>query len=56
MKTFIEAIEMALKALKDPWNAGPEGVAEAIIALENALKQLKKEPNHANDQNRARHL
>ena len=47
MITLREAAEMALKALKDPWGAGPQGIADAIIALENALKQLEKEPNHA---------
>ena len=56
MKTLREAAEMALKALKDPWGAGPQGVADAIIALENALKQLEKDPNHANNQDRARGL
>ena len=56
MITLQESAEMALKALKDPWGAGPQGIADAIIALENALKQSEKEANHANNQDRTRHL
>jgi hypothetical protein len=41
----IEAMKQALEALKEPWKAGPDGVADAIIALEKALaKQEQGEP------------
>jgi hypothetical protein len=32
-----EAMKQALEVLKKPWKAGPDGVADAIIALEEAL-------------------
>lgn len=37
--TLREAAQQALEALKDPWSAGPEGVANAITALRAALEQ-----------------
>ena len=33
-----EAMQMALEALENPWEAGPDGVADAIIALRQALE------------------
>lgn len=33
-----EAMKMALEALENPWEAGPDGVADAIIALRQALE------------------
>ena len=33
----IEAMKHALEVLKKPWKAGPDGVADAIISLEEAL-------------------
>jgi hypothetical protein len=36
-----KAAEMALEALENPWEAGPEGVADAIIALRQALAMQK---------------
>jgi hypothetical protein len=35
----IEAMRQALEALENPWSAGPEGVADAIIALRAAIEQ-----------------
>jgi hypothetical protein len=37
--TLREAAQQALEALKDPWSAGPEGVANAITALRAALEE-----------------
>ena len=34
-----KAAEMALEALENPWKAKPEGVADAIQALRQALAQ-----------------
>lgn len=34
-----EAAQQALVALEDPWSAGPDGVAAAIIALRAALAE-----------------
>jgi hypothetical protein len=33
-----EAMQMVLEALENPWEAGPDGVADAIIALRQALE------------------
>jgi hypothetical protein len=33
-----EALKLALEALQNPWKAGPDGVADAIIAIKAALK------------------
>ena len=38
-----EAMQMALEALENPWEAGPDGVADAIIALRQAL-ETEQEP------------
>jgi hypothetical protein len=34
-----EALRLALEALQNPWKAGPNGVADAIIAIKEALAQ-----------------
>jgi hypothetical protein len=34
-----EALKLALEALQNPWKAGPDGVADAIIAIKEALAQ-----------------
>jgi len=34
-----EALKLALEALENPWKAGPDGVADAIIAIKEALAQ-----------------
>lgn len=34
-----KAAEMALEALENPWKAKPDGVADALIALRQALAQ-----------------
>ena len=39
-----EALKLALEALENPWKAGPDGVADAITALEKALAQPAQEP------------
>jgi hypothetical protein len=33
-----EALRLALEALQNPWKAGPDGVADAIIAVKAALE------------------
>ena len=33
-----EALRLALEALKNPWKAGPHGVADAITLIEQALE------------------
>jgi hypothetical protein len=38
-----EALRLALEALQNPWKAGPNGVADAIIAIKAAL-EAKDEP------------
>jgi hypothetical protein len=38
-----EALRIALEALQNPWKAGPDGVADAIIAIKAAL-EAKDEP------------
>jgi hypothetical protein len=38
-----EALRLALEALQNPWKAGPDGVADAIIAIKAAL-EAKDEP------------
>jgi hypothetical protein len=38
-----EALRLALEALQNPWKAGPDGVANAIIAIKAAL-EAKDEP------------
>jgi hypothetical protein len=38
-----EALRLALEALQNPWKAGPDGVADAIIAIKAAL-ETKEEP------------
>ncbi len=32
-----EALKLALETLQNPWKAGPDGVADAIIAIKEAL-------------------
>ena len=44
LRKLRKAAEMALEALENPWEAGPEGVADAIIALRQALAQSEQEP------------
>lgn len=39
MTTLRKAAQHALEALRNPWAAGPEGVADAITALRQALEQ-----------------
>jgi hypothetical protein len=39
-----EAMKLALEALENPWKAGPDGVADAITAIKEALAQPKQEP------------
>jgi hypothetical protein len=39
----IEAMKQALEALSDPWSAGPEGVADAITSLRQAIEQAEKQ-------------
>jgi hypothetical protein len=39
-----EALKLALEALQNPWKAGPDGVADAIIAIKEALAQPEQEP------------
>ena len=34
-----EALKLALEALQNPWKAGPDGVADAIIAIKETLAQ-----------------
>jgi hypothetical protein len=34
-----EALKLSLEALQNPWKAGPDGVADAIIAIKEALAQ-----------------
>ena len=36
-----EALKLALEALQNPWKAGPDGVADAITAIKEALAQLE---------------
>jgi len=38
-----EALRLALEALQNPWKAGPDGVADTIIAIKSAL-EAKDEP------------
>ena len=40
-----EALKLALEALQNPWKAGPDGVADAIIAIKEALAQPEQETN-----------
>jgi len=44
MSDLRKAAEQALEVLENPWKAKPEGVADAIIALRQALAQLEHEP------------
>ena len=37
MTDLREAAKLALEALENPWNAGPNGVADAIAALKRAI-------------------
>jgi len=39
-----ETLKLALEALQNPWKAGPDGVADAIIAIKEALAQPEQEP------------
>ena len=38
----INAMKLALRALENPWEAGAEGVADAIIALRAAIEQAQE--------------
>ena len=38
-----EALKLALEALENPWNAGPDGIADAITAIKEALAQPAQE-------------
>ena len=37
-----ESLKLALEALQNPWKAGPDGVADAIIAIKEALAQPER--------------
>jgi hypothetical protein len=39
----IETMKQALEALENPWKAKPEGVANAITALRQAIEQAEKQ-------------
>jgi len=39
-----KAAKMALRVLENPWKAKPDGVADAIEALRQALAQTEKPP------------
>jgi len=39
----IKVMKQALEALLDPWTAGPEGVANAITSLRQAIEQAEKQ-------------
>ncbi len=39
-----EALKLALEALENLWNAGPDGIADAITAIKEALAQPAQEP------------
>jgi hypothetical protein len=43
-----EALRLALEALQNPWKAGPDGVADAIIAIKAAL-EAKDEPDNSDE-------
>jgi hypothetical protein len=46
----IEAMKYALQALEDPWGSGPEGVANAIAFLRQAIAEAEKQESvHASD-------
>ena len=50
-----EALKLALEALENPWNAGPDGIADAITAIKAALAQPAQEQwNAALDEAAAR--
>ena len=38
----LDAMKLALEALENPWGAGAEGVADAIIALRAAIEQPRQ--------------
>lgn len=38
-----EAMNLALKCLSDPWSVGPDSLADAIVALREALAQSEQE-------------
>jgi murein endopeptidase len=38
----LNAMKQALRALENPWEAGAEGVADAIIALRAAIEQPRQ--------------
>ena len=46
-----EALKLALEALQNPWKAGPDGVADAIIAIKEALAHdaLEKKAENARE-------
>jgi hypothetical protein len=39
----ISAMKYALQALEDPWGSGPEGVANAIAFLRQAIEEVEKQ-------------
>lgn len=39
----IQTMKLALEALENPWKAKPEGVANAITALRQAIEQAEKQ-------------
>jgi len=43
MSDLRKAAEMALEVLENPWKAKPEGVADVIIALRQALSEQEPE-------------
>lgn len=43
----LDAMKQALAALENPWAAGAEGVADAIIALRAAIEQAQEPIGHA---------
>ena len=49
MSDLRKAAEMALRVLENPWKAKPDGVADAIEALRQALAQPEQEPEWIED-------
>lgn len=43
----ITAMKLALEALENPWKAKPEGIADAITTLRQAIEQAEQEPTSA---------
>jgi hypothetical protein len=41
--SIVNTMKLALEALENPWKAGPDGVADAITAIKEALAQPEQE-------------